>query len=149
GFAHQSGGTVDIESELGRGTTVRMFLPAVAASSIAATTVPGKGEAYRPVGTVLIVEDQPDLADLAAELFGQAQLEIKVVHRASTALELLREGRKIDLVFSDVMMPDGMDGLELAEVMKNEFPGVPILLTSGYGDVAANAVTRGFQVIAK
>jgi DNA-binding NtrC family response regulator len=47
------------------------------------------------------------------------------------------------------MMPDGMDGLELAEIMKKEFPGVPVLLTSGYSDVAADAITKGFQVIRK
>ena len=83
------------------------------------------------------------------ELFREWQLEIKVAHRASTALELLREGQKVDLVFSDIMMPGGMDGLELAEVMKKEFPEVPILLTSGYGDVTGNAVARGFHVVPK
>ena len=69
--------------------------------------------------------------------------------RASAALELLRDGQKVDLIFSDIMMPDGMDGLGLAEILKTEFPDVPILLTSGYSDVAADAVTKGFQVIRK
>ena len=149
GFAHQSGGAVDIESGLGYGTTVRMYLPAVAELLTATATSLVPERAYRAMGTVLVVEDQRDLADFAGELFGQSHLEIKVVHRASAALTLLREGEKVDLVFSDIMMPDGMDGLELAEIMKKEFPGVPVLLTSGYSDVAADAITKGFQVIRK
>ena len=148
GFVHQSGGAVDIESEPGKGTAVRMYLPAVKAST-AAAALPGCEGADLATGAVLIVEDQLDLANLAAELFGQWQPEIKVVHRASTALALLREGEQVDLVFSDIMMPDGMNGVELAEIMKKEFPGVPILLTSGYSDVAADAVTEGFHVIRK
>jgi CHASE2 domain-containing sensor protein/signal transduction histidine kinase/CheY-like chemotaxis protein len=149
GFVHQSGGAVDIESEPGRGTTVRMYLPVSARppATLSATVAPRKPD--RPMGTVLVVENQPDLADLAAELLGQWQLEIKLVHRAGAALELLREGRKIDLVFSDIIMPDGINGLELAEIMKKEYPGIPILLTSGYSDIANKAVSRGFQVIRK
>jgi YVTN family beta-propeller protein len=149
GFVHQSGGAVDLESEPGRGTTVRVYLPATAKAPTTAETSRGREGGYRAMGTVLVVEDQPDLADLLGELFREWQLEIKVAHRASTALELLREGGKVDLVFSDIMMPGGMDGLELAEVMKKEFPEVPILLTSGYGNVTGNAVARGFQVIPK
>ena len=147
GFVHQSGGAVDIESEPAKGTTVRIYLPAAAVSTAAASS--GHEEADIARRAVLIVEDQPDLANLAAELFGQWQLEIKVVHRASAALTLLREGAQVDLVFSDVMMPCGIDGVELAEIMKREFPGIPMLLTSGYGDAAADAVTKGFHVIRK
>ena len=148
GFVHQSGGAVEIESEAGKGTAVRMYLPA-AKAPISEAALPGSEAAYRAMGAVLIVEDQLDLAKLAAELFGQWQLEIKVVHRASTALKLLREGQPVALVFSDIMMPEGMDGVQLAEIMKNEFPAIPILLTSGYSDIAADAVHRGFHVIPK
>jgi signal transduction histidine kinase/CHASE2 domain-containing sensor protein len=149
GFVHQSGGAIDIASEPGEGTTVRMYLPAAAQPPATAAVSAAHGEPYRTTGTVLVVEDQSDLADLAAELSEQWQLEIKVVHRASAALELLREGLTVDLVFSDIMMPEGMDGLELAEVIRREYPGVPILLTSGYSDIAADAVTKGFHVIRK
>ena len=56
---------------------------------------------------------------------------------------------KIDLVFADIIMADGLDGLELAETMRNEFPDVPIMLTSGHSGVAADATAKGFQVIRK
>jgi CheY-like chemotaxis protein len=147
GFVHQSGGAVDIDSEQGKGTVVRMYLPAVKVSATA--SAPGREQADSTGGVVLIVEDQPDLANLAGELFGQWQAEIRVVHRASTALILLRERERIALVFSDIVMPDGIKGVQLAEVMKVEFPDVPILLTSGYSDIAADAVAKGFHVIRK
>jgi len=59
---------------------------------------------------------------------------------------MLRAGEKVDLVFADITMADGINGLELAEIMKNDFPNIPILLTS---DDASDAVARGFQVIRK
>jgi CheY-like chemotaxis protein len=147
GFVHQSGGAVDIESEPGKGTIVRMYLPAAKVPT--ADAVPATAEsACGAAGNVLVVEDQPGLAYLAAELFAQWRLEIRAVHRASTALAILREGEKVDLVFADIkIMADGIDGLELAQIMKNEFPNIPILLTSGASDGASDALARGFQVI--
>jgi CheY-like chemotaxis protein len=148
GFVHQSGGAVDIDSEPGAGTVVRMYLPAAPNLAMTeASTAPA--EPGRATGTVLIVEDQPDLADLAGELFRQWQIDTRVVHRASAVLDILQAGQKIELVFSDIMMPDGMDGLELAEVMKKRYPGIPILLTSGYSEMTAQAVSKGFQIIPK
>jgi len=120
GFVHQSGGAVDIDSEPGKGTTVRMYLPATE-RPIGAPASPAAPGAHPAAGTVLVVEDQSDLAKLAGELLAQWQLDIKAVNRASTALGLLRAGQKVDLVFSDVMMPEGMNGLELAEMMRREF----------------------------
>jgi CHASE2 domain-containing sensor protein/signal transduction histidine kinase len=149
GFAHQSEGAVAIESEPGKGTTVRLYLRATTKQLAPVTAAPREAGPYSGKGTILIVEDQTDLADLAAELFGQWPPEIKIVHRANAALELLRAGEKFDLVFSDIMMPDGIDGLELAEVMKTQHPGIPILLTTGYSDIAAAAIAKGFHVISK
>src|SRR5262249_30766560 len=123
------------------------YLPAVKVS--AAASAPRHEKADSASGVLLIVEDQPDLANLAGKLFGQWQAQIKVVHRASAALILLRERERITLVFSDIVMPDGINGVQLAEVMKDEFPDVPILLTSGYSDIAADAVAKGFHVIRK
>jgi len=149
GFVHQSGGAVDIESKPGAGTVVCMYLPAAPNLAMTEPSAIALAERSRATSTVLIVEDQPDLADLAGELFGQWQLDTKVVHRASAVLEMLQTGQKIDLVFSDIMMPDGMDGLELAEIMKKRYPGIPILLTSGYSEMTAQAVSKGFQIIPK
>jgi CheY-like chemotaxis protein len=148
GFVHQSGGAVDIASESGKGTAVRMYLPAATPPSTAANA-PERELAGRATGAVLVVEDQPDLANLAATLFAQWQLEIRAVPRASAALAMLRAGERVALVFSDIGMPDGIDGIELAERMTTEFPSIPILLTTGYSDVPPAAALKGFHVIRK
>jgi len=109
----------------------------------------GSEASFGATGAILVVEDEPALADLATELFGQWQYEIRVVRRASTALTLLRQGEKVDLVFADILMAEGMNGLQLAEIIKGEFPDMPILLTSGHSDIAADAAAKGFPVIRK
>lgn len=148
GFVHQSGGAVDINSGPGRGTTVRIDLPA-ATKAPSTGTAPSLKAPYRPTGAVLVVEDEPALANTAAELLAQWHRDIKVVQRASTALTLLREGERVDLVFADIMMAEGLDGLHLAEIMKVEFPDMPVLLTSGDSHIAADAAAKGFHVIRK
>ncbi|MBV9815735.1 MAG: CHASE2 domain-containing protein, partial [Alphaproteobacteria bacterium] len=149
GFVHQSGGAVEIDSEPGRGTIVRIDLPAATRARSTAPDAPSLKRSDRITGAVLVVEDEPALANLAAELLAQWHREIKVVPQASTALTLLREGEKVDLVFADIIMPEGMDGLQLAEAMKLEFPDIPILLTSGDSNIAADAAAKGFHVIRK
>jgi signal transduction histidine kinase/CheY-like chemotaxis protein len=149
GFVHQSGGAVDIDSEPGKGTIVRIELPAATEARSTGPDAPSLN-AFAPLtGAVLVVEDEPALAALAGELLAQWHREIKVVQQASAALTLLHEGKKVDLVFADIMMAEGIDGLQLAETMKIEFPEIPILLTSGDSNIAADAAAKGFHVIRK
>jgi two-component system, NtrC family, sensor kinase len=148
GFAHQSGGAVDIESSPGHGTSVRIFLPAVPApAKIADTPVPN--HVHRATGTVLVVEDDIDVADLAAGLLQRCGFTVKLAYRALAALDLLRRGEKVDLIFSDVLMPDGISGIELAEEVRSRFPTVPVLLATGYSDVATDAIAKGLPIITK
>jgi len=149
GFVHQSGGAVAIDSGPGKGTTVRIDLPAATKAPSTGTDAPSLNAPYRATGAVLVVEDEPALANTAAELLAQWHRDIKVVQRASTALTLLREGERVDLVFADIMMAEGLDGLHLAEIMKVEFPDMPVLLTSGDSHIAADAAAKGFHVIRK
>jgi len=145
GFAHQAGGAVDIESEVGRGTTVRLYLPAMVHAEIGAEE-PGRRES---LGTVLIVEDDVDVAEVAATILANSGYEVRLVHRAQAGLDLLRRGEKIDILFSDIVMPDGMTGLDLAAQVTREHPAMPVLLATGYSDALSDAEGQGFPIIGK
>ncbi|MDP3854071.1 ATP-binding protein [Phenylobacterium sp.] len=147
GFVHQSGGAVDIESEVGRGTTVRLYLPALTdAETGTGTDEPALRGA---MGTILVVEDDVDVAEVAVEILASCGFEVRLSYRAQGALDLLQRGEKVDLVFSDIAMPDGMSGIELAAEVKRRHPDLPVLLATGYSDALSDAEVLGFQIIAK
>jgi PAS domain S-box-containing protein len=123
GFIKQSDGDVVIESREGEGTTIAIYLPAV---------VSEVREESRPhVERVLIVEDEPDLMDVAASLFTSMGYEVMTASSGREAIEVL-EQRDVDILFTDVVMPNGMDGLQLANYTRTHYPDTKIMLASGY-----------------
>jgi signal transduction histidine kinase len=144
GFAHQAGGTVRVGSELGKGTKITMLLPRKDGPAPVE-----KGDAVETggSGTVLLVEDNPDVATVSASLLEQLGYTVRRVENAEAALrEIELDG--IDFVFSDIVMPGKMDGLSLARHLKAVRPGLPILLASGYSDAAIN-VRGDFPILRK
>jgi len=123
GFIKQSGGEVVIGSAPGEGTTISIFLPAA----------PGQDGGARQDSTelVLIVEDEPDLMDVAAALYISMGYDVVTASNASEALTLL-ESREVDVLFTDIIMPQGMNGVELAVYTRQHYPEVKIILASGY-----------------
>src|SRR6185503_11515461 len=99
------------------------------------------------LGRVLIDEDDMLLAELAAGLFAELGLEGVIAHSAKEALEQLAGGDRPKLIFSDVVMPGGISGIELARKVRDRFPELPILLTTGYSEQVAG--THGFPVLHK
>jgi PAS domain S-box-containing protein len=144
GFAHQAGGTVKVESELGRGTKVTILLPrdeiAPAADKTNIAEVGGSG-------TVLLVEDNPDVASVSASLLEQLGYTVRRVPDADAALRDV-ELHNVDLVFSDIVMPGNIDGLTLARRLREMRPELPILLATGYSDAAAG-VRGDFPILRK
>ena len=152
GFAKQSGGHVDIQSEPGKGTTVRLFLP---------RTHKIPGETYAPAeivestggrpfeGQVLLVEDDNEVAALAAEMLKSIGFGVTRVASPTAALGALANDRRVSLVFSDIMMPGSMSGVELAREIRKRRPGLPVLLATGYQEAAAPANKDGFRVLSK
>jgi PAS domain S-box-containing protein len=144
GFTYQAGGTVMVDSELGKGTKVTILLPREQASPQAARAEPADSSAS---GTVLLVEDNPDVAAVSTSLLEQLGYSVRRVADAEEALrEVERDG--VDLVFSDIVMPGKMDGLDLARRLREVRPDLPVLLATGYSDVAAS-VRGDFSILRK
>jgi two-component system, NtrC family, sensor kinase len=149
GFAKQSGGAATVTSSVGRGTVITLYLPRtqeLPAPSIARIEAEA---APRRAGTVLVVEDSPEVAEVATAYFQQLGYMVKQVARANEALELIGDDPKIDLVFSDILMPGGMNGLELGHAIRRRHPAMPVLLATGYSDSVRDAVAQGFVVLQK
>ena len=124
-----------------------MYLPSCAEEQITGEHIPAKkAEPQRP--TVLIVDDSPEVAEVTSSLF--EHLGYATVYRdsADAALRLLEEGTKIDLVFSDIVMPGPIDGVGLAREIRARFPDVPVVLTTGYSD-AAQAAPSNLKILRK
>jgi CheY-like chemotaxis protein len=148
GFAHQSGGTVSVASEVGRGSTISLYLARCEAAA-AATSKPGDPQNVgHAEGTILVVEDNPDVADVTATLLQQIGYRVLCAGNAIDALERIKGGDRIDLVFSDIVMPNGMNGIHLAQELMDRYPAIRVLLTTGYSDVAAAGETR-FPILRK
>jgi len=135
GFVQQSRGRLEIDSAPGQGTTVRMIFPVAdnAADAPAASDTPAatpKEDADKP--RILVVEDNEDVRELAESMLGAAGYAVVSAPSGERALELLEGDRKIDLLFTDVIMPGGMNGLQLAERVRERRPETPILITTGY-----------------
>ena len=150
GFAFQSGGAVDVSSRLGQGTTFTLYLPA--ARDVAVDAGRAKAPSFGPgrkFGTVLIVEDDVDVAEVTAALLEECGFEAKLTYHGRAALDLLRQGQRVDVILSDIMMPGGITGMQLAEEVRNRWPEIPVLLATGYSEAAADAASRGLAIITK
>jgi signal transduction histidine kinase/ActR/RegA family two-component response regulator len=152
GFATQSGGTVQIFSELGRGTTVRLLLPRsrkplhVPLEKPDCTAAQGATTGYH----VLLVEDDDEVAALTAEMLAQLGYGVTRAASPDAALGALSNGRTVDLVFSDIMMPGGMNGVQLAREIRGRRPDLPVVLTTGYpGAEARRAEADGIPLVPK
>jgi len=98
---------------------------------------------------VLLVEDNADVAEVGAAFFRQLGYRVRSVVNAQAALAALRLDGDVDLVFSDILMPGGMNGLDLAREIGARFPAIPVLLTTGYSASAQDAVRQGVVVLQK
>ncbi|MCP4616292.1 MAG: PAS domain S-box protein [Bradyrhizobium sp.] len=150
GFARQSGGDIGVASTPGHGATFTFYLPRVASAAMAPQAGAAAGPAARGRGySVLVVEDNDDVGRFSTELLEDLGYRVKRVVDAPSALALLATDEfSADLVFSDVIMP-GMNGVELATIIRERYPGLPVILTSGYSEVLAENAHVGFELIQK
>ncbi|ABD86135.1 PAS/PAC sensor hybrid histidine kinase [Rhodopseudomonas palustris BisB18] len=151
GFAKQSGGEIEVTSTLGHGSTFTIYLPQAESPAELADVVAvgaevtASGRGHR----VLVVEDNEDVGRFSTELLRDLGYDIRWVGNANEALAAISEDEfAFDLVFSDVIMP-GMNGVELATLIRERYPGLPVVLTSGYSTVLAENAHHGFELIQK
>ncbi|CDN54256.1 Putative sensor histidine kinase with multiple PAS and a response regulator receiver domain (Modular protein) [Neorhizobium galegae bv. officinalis bv. officinalis str. HAMBI 1141] len=154
GFVEASGGSVEINSEPGVGTAVDLWLPRSIEASLGATgnhSSRAQGDADRSVaGKILVVEDDDSVAMLVNDMLDQLGYSVTRVDGAAAALSVLASDAEPDLMFSDIMMPGGINGVDLAKEVKQRHPKLPILLTSGYADVLKSAATaEGVEILPK
>ena len=148
GFCHQAGGTAEIDSVVGQGTRVRLLLPA----SAQAVDVPVVAKPPQPshlAGSVLLVEDNDDVASSTAFVLRSAGLQVTRAANASEALARLRAGPVPDVVLSDIAMPGAMNGIALAFELRRTHPDLPVLLTTGYAEQVRQATADGLRVLPK
>ena len=153
GFAKQSGGDVEVKSELGRGTTFTLFLPQADRKAAAESAEPGadrpepaeSGQGRR----VLVVEDNVEVGQFATQVLQDLGYETVWAANADEALKVLEaESARFDVVFSDVVMP-GMSGMDLGHEVQRRYPGLPIVLTTGYSHVLVEEGLHGFELLQK
>jgi signal transduction histidine kinase len=151
GFAKQSGGEIVVVSTMGEGSTFTIYLPQAEAPTTDPDAMPANidmmasGRGHR----ILLVEDNKNVGKVSSELLQDLGYATEWADNARAALELLAdEQQAFDLVFSDVIMP-GMNGVELANVIRERYPHLPVVLTSGYCSVLAESAHHGFELIQK
>jgi CheY-like chemotaxis protein len=151
GFAKQSGGDIVAVSALSKGSKFTIYLPqaklAGSQASVAATNpeAASSGFGHR----ILVVEDNEDVGRFSTELLQDLGYATRRADNAKQALALIAADHgAFDLVFSDVIMP-GMNGVEMARIIRQQYPHLPVVLTSGYSNVLAQNTDHGFELIQK
>jgi len=148
-FAKRAGGAVTAVSSPGRGTTITLYLPLSTAMPL--STAPcfrdGSNDAAR--GTILLVDDNADVADVKAMILREYGYQVKLATDAEQALSMVSDGEPTDIVVSDIVMPGKLNGVDLARVLRKRFPELPVLLTTGYSAEAGHASQEGFTILPK
>jgi CheY-like chemotaxis protein len=154
GFAQQSGGRLIIESEVGVGTVVTLVLPRSLREPAAPTRVDNasstslRGDSARR-GQILLVEDDDEVAALTGEMLNCLGFTVMHVTSPAAALGALANSREVDAVLSDIMMPGGVSGVELAHEIKRRHPNLRVVLATGYPDAAAGMTLEKTRLLLK
>lgn len=140
GFVKQSGGHINVYSELGIGTTFKLYLPRAVNSTSTMTGAASPNKALRPKqgSRVLVVEDNDGVRQIVVRQITDMGCEVTIAKSGAEALSMLEQGLSVDLVFSDVVMPGEVSGIELATQVAKRWPAVKILLTSGFPEAVLN-----------
>ena len=149
GFAKQSGGAVEVESYPGKGTTFVLYLPRSRKSLTPVVAPVEENHAAAPGAKALLVEDNKEVAEIAGGYLTQLGYGVTHAQNVDEALRLLRDTRDFEFVLSDIVMPGGLSGLDLAQTVRAQHAGLPVILATGYSERAEAARRDGFLLLAK
>ncbi len=149
GFARQSGGAATIATSARRGTAVTLFLPRTWEARQPPQEQIRRRARDAAAGTVLLVEDNAEVAEVGKAYFEELGYMVKQATSAQAGLDLVESERDIDVVFSDILMPGGMNGLELADAIRRRFPHIAVLLDHRLQFERAGRRAPGFRRAAK
>jgi PAS domain S-box-containing protein len=151
GFARQSGGAIAIDSAPGKGTTVRIYLPfAEGMAAPSASPEPGAAARRGPALKVLLVEDDTAVGDMVEAMLIDLGHAVVRAERPAEAMKILRRKLPFDLLLTDVVMPGGKSGVDLAQEAVKLRPGLPIILSSGYtGETLSAAAEAPWPLLLK
>ena len=151
GFVRQSGGHIAIESTLGAGTTVILYLPRTAQTPDAEVKAIQAQAAPTGSERILMVEDDERLREVTSEMLTELGYRVVCTRNGAEALQMLENGQEFELLFSDVVMPSGVNGVELAREARQLNENIKVLLTSGYAEdvLQRHGAVDEFPVIGK
>lgn len=152
GFAKQSGGAAQIESSVGAGTTVSLSFPAIEGEQAMPAKITLRTVDREGTETVLVVDDRQDVAELARTILRDFGYTVLMAGSGKEALEILDSSERIDLLFTDMIMPGGMNGVVLAREARRRQPRLKVLLATGYAEASLERTDVGgseFEILNK
>ena len=153
GFVRQSGGQVRIQSELGKGTTVCLYLPQIVDAAAEEEDTPRMEDIECADGqTVLIIDDEPTIRMIVVDALQEQGYKVFEADSGPNGLRILRSDERIDLLITDVGLPGGIDGKQVADAARQERPELKVLFITGFAQkaiIADGALASGMSVITK
>ncbi len=147
GFAKQSGGAVTVDSRVGAGTTITLYLPRATREPARTRCRPALAEGAEQ-GHILLVEDNAEVARATEGMLTAAGCSVVWAPNGATALELI-DSERFDAVLSDIVMDGGLSGLELASRLRERWPELPVVLMTGFSEALAAGIPEGLPVLTK
>jgi PAS domain S-box-containing protein len=153
GFVKQSKGHVKLYSEPGEGTTVKIYLPRLISEAAAEDVQEDMPVPEAAAGeTILVVEDDPDVRAYSVESLRELGYQVLEAYNGPAAMEFLKDGHRVDLIFTDVVLPGGMTGADIVKKAREARPGLKALFTTGYSRNAIvhhGRLDKGVQLLTK